>query len=315
MTDPGGFTVVGETLIDLIARPGLAEPARHLGGSPANVAVGLARLGKTAHLVTQTGSDAFGEFARARLAAEGVRVIEAGPDAPASTALATLDDHGRAEYTLNVRWNVTRIPVPADSAAVHVGSLGLILEPGSQEVMHLLAGRLRRGHWLVSLDPNIRADLLGARSAARSRLRRAAALAHIVKLSDEDLDFLFPGSEPHHVRDLLLRGPRRTMLVVVTLGSAGALAATERHQVHVPAFKVPVADTVGAGDAFMSSLLAGLAEENVHSPGGLTELAAAGPEPIGRLVARASAAAAITCGRTGANPPTATELAEFLASH
>jgi fructokinase len=332
-TDPGGaseaqpagggdcLAVVGETLVDLMPAAEPGAPIPHLGGSPANVAVGLARLGRPACLVTQTGSDAHGRFARARLAAEGVRVLEAGPGGPASTARVTLDDHGRARYTFDVRWEITGAQLPAGCAAVHVGSLGLVLEPGCAEVMRLLTGAA--GHRLVSLDPNIRADLLADPAAGRQHIRRAAGLADVVKLSDEDLDFLFPGAKPRQAGDLLLGDARtgdartgdarRTRLVVVTMGGDGAFAAAAGCRVDVPAFGVAVADTVGAGDAFMSGLLAGLAGLRMLSAQGLAALGAA-PERVRRLVAQAAAAAAITCGRTGADPPDAAELREFLAA-
>ncbi len=316
----GCLAVVGETLVDLIPAAGHGEPIAHLGGSPANVAVGLARLGQRACLITQTGSDAHGRFAQARLGAEGVRVIEAGPDGPASTALVTLDDHGSARYTFGIRWEITGVQVPAGCAAVHAGSLGLVLEPGCHEVMRLLTAAAR-GDRLISLDPNIRADLLADPAAARENVRRAAGLAHVVKLSDEDLDFLFPGAKPRQAGDLLLGdspsaahkpgGPRRTRLVVVTRGGEGAFAATGQCRVGVPAFHVPVADTVGAGDAFMSGLLAGLAGLRMLSTQDLAALGAAGPGTVHGLVTQAAAAAAITCGRSGANPPTAAELREF----
>jgi fructokinase len=240
LTDPGGsdpagtddcLTVVGETLVDLIPDSAHSEYVAHLGGSPANVAVGLARLGQPTFLITQTGSDAHGRFARARLAEEDVRVIEAGPDGPASTALVTLDDHGRARYKFDVRWEINGVHVPAACAAVHVGSLGLVLEPGCAEVMRLLTAAGGRTGRLVSLDPNIRADMLPDPEAARQNIRRAAGLADVVKLSDEDLDLLFPGAKPRQAGDLLLGdpmrgGPGRTQLVVVTLGGGGALAPT-----------------------------------------------------------------------------------------
>jgi len=333
LTDPGGsdpigaddcLTVVGETLVDLLPDSVRGGHVAHLGGSPANVAVGLARLGQPTCLVTQTGSDAHGRFARARLAAEGVRVIEAGLDGPASTALVTLDEHGVARYTFDVRWEITDVHVPAESAAIHVGSLGLVLQPGAAEVMRLLTAAASRTGRLVSLDPNIRADLLTDPAAARRNIRRAAGLAHVVKLSDEDIDFLFPGAKPRQAGDLLLGdeppgddlpgGPRRTQLVVITSGGEGAFAATGRWRVDVPAFDVPVVDTVGAGDAFMSGLLAGLAELRMLSAQGVAALGAGAPDTVRGLVTQAAAAAAITCGRTGADPPNATELRDFLSS-
>jgi fructokinase len=328
VTDPGGsdpagadycLAVVGETLVDLIPDSAHSEYVAHLGGSPANVAVGLARLGQQTFLITQIGSDAHGRFAHTRLAAEGVRVIEAGPDGPSSTALVTLDDHGRARYEFDVRWEVTGVHVPAACAAVHVGSLGLVLEPGCAEVMRLLTAAVGRTGRLVSLDPNIRADLLPDPEAARQNIRRAAGLADVVKLSDEDLDLLFPGAKPRQAGDLLLGdpmpgGPRRTQLVVVTMGGEGAFAATGRCRVDVPAFDVPVVDTVGAGDAFMSGLLAGLAELRMLSAQDLAVLGADSPDTVRGLVTQAAAAAAITCARTGADPPNAAELRDFLSS-
>jgi fructokinase len=308
----GRIAVIGETLVDLIASDDRARPAQHLGGSPANVAVGLARLAQPACLITQIGSDHLGQFAHSRLSAEGVHVIRAGPDAPTSTALATLGAQGQATYTFSVGWDIAGARIPAGTTALHVGSLGLLLEPGAHHLWRLLCEQVR-GSQLISMDPNIRADLLTDATAARKTLRWIAGLAHIVKLSDEDLEFLFPGSDPAGAGDILLGAPGRTALAIVTRGSKGALAFTGRHRLDIPAFEVPLADTVGAGDAFMAALLAGLAERNLLSPASLTDFAYAGPGPIRLIAEQASAAAAITCSRTGATPPSAAELRHFLA--
>ncbi len=309
------ITVVGESLVDVVIRPDSDEPAVHPGGSPANVAVALSRLDQRAALITQIGADPNGELLREHLARNGVEVVLAGPtNVPTSRALARLDPDGAATYEFELGWDVRGLRLVEGSAALHVGSLGLMLGPGDREVLHLVETVSHRGDVVVSYDPNFRSSVTSNRSQSAARAARVARAAHILKLSDEDLAFLFPATTAEQLATHLLHGGTgRTLLVVVTSGAEGALVATRRSCLSVAAVPVSVVDTVGAGDAFMAALLAGLAEGGTLSPNGLTECAAR-PEVLHRVVGQAAAAAALTCTRAGADPPTREELRRFSAT-
>lgn len=305
-------TVVGEALVDLVLGPDDDVPRAHPGGGPANIAVGLARLGHQSTLLTSLGDDDHGRLVREHLTGNGVDVVDVGaPGSPTSTALARLDARGVATYEFDLAWDVRDLAVADGSAALHVGSLGLALEPGDTAVLELTRRTSGAGDVLVSYDPNARPSLTPDRTAAAQRVLEVAALAHLVKCSDEDLEFLFPGTAPEDFADRLL-GLGAVRLVVVTLGGDGVFVATAGGSLRLPPYAVDVVDTVGAGDSFMSGLLDGLARAGALSPAAFAELTDDGPEPVEPLARRAAAVAAITCSRAGANPPRPEEVEEFL---
>ncbi len=308
------ITVVGESLVDVVARTGHDEVTVHPGGSPANVAVALSRLGQRTALVTQIGADDYGALVRAHLESNGVDVILAGPAGqPTSRALATLDAHGAASYEFDLSWDVRGLRLAEDSTAMHIGSLGVMLAPGGEQVLRLAESACRGGDVVISYDPNARPSVTPDRRAVAAVVERAAACAHIVKMSDEDLAFLFPGTTPVQLAERLFDGDRPTQLLVVTMGRDGAMAVTRNFRFAVPAVPVVVLDTVGAGDTFTAALLAGLADVGLLSRVVLTARVAGEPGPLRDVVGQALAAAALTCSRPGADPPTAGELRGFLA--
>jgi fructokinase len=308
------ITVVGESLVDVVARSGYGGLTFHPGGSPANVAVALSRLGQPVALVTQIGADDYGTLIRAHLEGSGVEVILAGPEGrPTSRAMATLDAQGAASYEFDLNWDVRELRLAEGSAAVHIGSLGVTLAPGGQQVLALAESACRRGDVVTSYDPNARPSVTPDHRAVAATAERAAACAHIVKMSDEDLAFLFPGTTPTQLAARLLGGGRPTQLLVVTKGRDGAEVATRRSRFSVPAIPVAAVDTVGAGDAFTAALLAGLADSGMLSPDALTVRVAREQDLLRGVVRQALAAAALTCTRPGADPPTAAELRRFLA--
>ncbi len=308
------ITVVGESLVDLVVKSGSDELAAHPGGSPANVAVGLSRLGQRTALVTQIGADGYGALVRAHLESNGVQVVLAGPtDAPTSQALARLDSSGAATYQFKLNWDVRDLRIVQGSAALHVGSLGLVLAPGDKQVLRLVESVSAQGNVVTSYDPNVRPSVTTDRDAAAATAERVAASAHIVKMSDEDAAFLFPHMDLDHLTTrLLTAGTRVTQLLIVTSGRRGAIVTTRDARLSLPAVPVTVVDTLGAGDAFMAALLAGLAGFQLLSPQALAESVRAGREVLGYIVDRALAAAALTCTRPGADPPTTEELDAFL---
>lgn len=313
MSDAAVITVVGESLVDVIVRGGSGGPAVHPGGSPANVAVALSRLGQRTALVTQIGADGNGALIRAHLERNGVQVVLAGPaTAPTSRATARLDSHGAASYQFELNWDVRDLRLAAGSTALHVGSLGVMLAPGGQQVLRLVESVSRRGDVVTSYDPNVRPSVTPSARQVAARAGQAAAAAHIVKMSDEDLAFLFPGATAEQLAARLLNAGA-TQLLLVTRGRHGAVAVTRKSSFSAAAVPVAVVDTVGAGDAFMAALLAGLAQFGLLSPKALAEAVTTRQDALREIVDQALAAAALTCARPGADPPTAQELAAFRA--
>jgi fructokinase len=308
------ITVVGESLVDVVARTGHDELTVHPGGSPANVAVALSRLGQRTALVTQIGADDYGALIRTHLESNGVDMILAGPvGQPTSRALATLDARGSASYEFDLSWDVRGLRLAEESIALHIGSLGVVLAPGGEQVLRLAESACRGGDVVTSYDPNARPSVTPDRRAVAAVVERAAACAHIVKMSDEDLAFLFPGTSPARLAERWLGADRPTQLLVVTKGRDGATVVTRSARFAVPAVPVVVVDTVGAGDTFTAALLAGLADASVLSREVLAARVAGEPGLLHDIVGQALAAAALTCTRPGADPPTAGELRSFLA--
>ncbi|MGW5362755.1 carbohydrate kinase family protein [Actinopolymorpha pittospori] len=312
------ITVIGEALVDLVGEGGTfqAKP----GGSPFNVAVGLARLDVPSALLARLSGDSFGAQLRRHLDDNDVSTRYAvSASEPTTLAFALLDEHGTASYefyvtgTADWQWTARELPdpLPAEVTAVHTGSLALALEPGASVLEEFLAREHKRGQVTISLDPNIRPLLSPDRAATRERVETQLTRAHLVKVSAEDLGWLHPGEAVDDVvRRWCARGPA---LVVVTLGADGAFAVgPEQARVDVGAPVVPVADTVGAGDAFTAALLAGLHEHDL-----LAGLRRPRPEVISedvlhQVLTRSATAAALTCTRPGADPPTTRELADLI---
>ncbi|WP_042373833.1 PfkB family carbohydrate kinase [Streptacidiphilus neutrinimicus] len=311
------YLVIGESVADIVRAPGVPDVA-HPGGSPANVAYGLARLGHDVALLTQLGDDAMGGLIRARLVAAGVRLLDDGQsDVRTPTAVVSLDTEGRASYTFDIAWTLRPVTPRAEEVRhVHLGSIGAAAAPGAAAALAI--AEALRGRATVSYDPNVRPALMGERSAALAQAERCVAAADVVKASDEDLAWLCPGEpEAAVTRRWLGMG---VALVLVTRGAAGAAAYTAAHTVTAPAAAVTVVDTVGAGDAFMAAVLDALDSLHALAPEHERTERDARRERLARLTApeltellrRATAAAAVTVSRAGANPPDAAELRRAL---
>ncbi|MFJ1801544.1 carbohydrate kinase [Streptomyces sp. NPDC088180] len=308
MLDHSELLVVGECVADIVRLPDEA-PRVHPGGSPANVAYGLARLGHRAVLLTQLGPDGNGRLIREHLASGGVDVRTDGSTAPTPSAAVTLDGAGQASYAFDVSWTLAPVAVEPAPVHVHTGSIGAVAEPGSATVLDLV--RAARATATVSYDPNVRPALMGDHAAAVRRVEECVGLSDLVKASDEDLEWLYPGEEPERVAARWLeRGPA---VVLVTRGGAGALAVLPGGRITVGAPPVDVVDTVGAGDAFMSGTLHALAAHGLLGPGGRDRLHAVDRDVVADVLCHAVASAAVTVSRAGANPPGADELREALA--
>lgn len=294
MTAAGTVLVVGEALTDII--DGGAVVREVPGGSPANVALGLSRLGVPTELLTALGDDARGRAIADRLETAGVSVLaECWSLEATSTAEATLRPDGSAEYVFRIEWRLPDEVSASTAVHIHVGSIATFLAPGADQVEALLEAR--RPGTTVSYDPNIRPALVGDPDAARSRFERLCRSCDVVKLSDEDAGFLYPGRAPEEVAELI---GQVVPIVVVTLGAEGSLLRHGGVTTRVPATATTVADTVGAGDSYTAALLWSLLGE--------PEWPAVDPIAVERAAQAASRAAAITVSRVGAEPPTTTDL-------
>ena len=311
---PGVVAVVGEALVDFVpaGRPGLFEAAP--GGSPANVAVGLARLGVPVRLLARIADDLLGHRIRTHLAGNGVDLTFAVRAAePSSLAIVAVGGGGVVEYDFRVQgtadwqWRDQELDGVLDGGvvAVHSGSLALTMAPGADPLQRLLA----RAHqaMTVSYDPNCRPLLMGSADAVRGRIEALVGLADVVKASADDLAWLLPGRPPEQVAEAwLARGPS---IVAVTLGPAGVVvAARQAGLVRRPGRAVEVADTVGAGDAFTSALLAGLHRRGLLGADRRADLRAVDAATLAELADEAVVAASITCTRHGADPPSSADL-------
>jgi fructokinase len=303
--------VIGEALVDIVSGPG-QPPVEHPGGSPANVALGLARLDHETRLLTRIGDDSRGQVVLRHLRASGVQ-LEPGSitESPTSTAAAILDRAGLATYEFDLEWTLPPDASIGDAKAVHTGSIAATLAPGGDEVVRLVQSAAGRA--VVSYDPNARPNLMGTPEEALARMTEIVAVADVVKVSDEDLAWLAPGVDPIEVaQDWRSKGPS---IVVVTRGLHGATGVVSRGAVNVPAPKIAVSDTVGAGDALMAGLLDALANADLLTVNTLPDLGRADPDDLAPLLFSAVAVAAMTCMRPGADPPTRAELNSWLGAH
>jgi fructokinase len=300
----GPFVVVGESLVDIV-QPAGGEPVAAPGGSPLNVAVGLARLEVDTVLVTQLGDDEHGRLLAQHATGSAVRLSGSAVAAGrrTSTATARLDDDHVASYEFDLAWELERHRLPEGAVGLHVGSLSAVLRPGRDAVLDLL--RQAEGRF-VSYDPNVRPAFVTDPARTWRDVAEVAACARLVKCSEEDLAALRPGEQEPAVIAVLLAGAA-TELVVVTRGGRGATAYRDGLRVDVPGAPSTVVDTVGAGDSFMAALLAVLSDwELLTLDDG--SLAALGEHRLALLLEGAAQAAAVTCSRRGANPPTRREL-------
>lgn len=288
--------VVGEALIDVIRVGNTSR--EHPGGSPANVALGLARLGTATSFLTALGRDARGSLIAERLEDVGVTLLpESWSLARTSSATASIAADGSATYQFGITWQLPeQVDIPP-VRHVHIGSISAFLEPGCDTVEQLVQ-RLRPGA-TVSFDPNIRADLVGDHADAVARFERLARLADVVKLSDEDAFFLYPDLTPDEAaRAIASTGA----LVAITKGAAGSVLTAGEALTNVEPIPIRVVDTVGAGDSYMAALLSWLLNSGVHS---IRDHSQADLASAGEFAARA---AAVTVSRAGAEPPTLAEL-------
>ncbi|SEE35895.1 fructokinase [Arthrobacter alpinus] len=290
--------VVGESLTDVvISSDGTSE---HPGGSPANVAYGLGRLGAATGLLTALGNDDRGAAIEAHLRSVGVTLLPGSYSQDrTSSATATRAEDGSASYDFEVVWDLAPVAPASIPKVLHTGSIATFLEPGADAVKTLL--QQYRHDCTITYDPNIRPALLGSHTEALSTFEELIDLTDIVKLSDEDATWLYPRKDLDEISTHLLG--LGAGLAVITQGSQGSLLATPETRLTIPSVESVVADTIGAGDSYMAALIMGLLSL------GTDGLAPAVLDQMGRT---ATMAAAITVRRPGANPPTAEELRDHM---
>ena len=301
------IAVSGEALIDLVVRPGGQVDAR-LGGGPYNAARTLSRLGAETTFLERLADDGFGRQLRERLAADGVTLGVPEPTAkPTTLAIAALDLAGAASYRFylegtsaaDLGYEMLRKSLPPDVTAVHVGSLGLLMEPIGGAVERLVLTDVPAAA-LVLLDPNCRPAAVADHDEYRRRIAQVARRADIVKASVEDLGYLHPGVPAATAARALLDAG--AALVLVTDGPRPARAFLPDAVLDEAVPQVTVVDTIGAGDAFGGGFLAWW---TAH---GLGQADLRRGDLVGQALKVATAAAALACTRPGADPPTLAEL-------
>ena len=306
------FAVIGEALIDLVD-PGNGTPcAAHPGGSPLNVAVGLARLGQPVAFVGRFSRDPFGTVLRNHASRSGVDLtLAVVGNEPSTIALLDIKD-GIARYefsvdgTVDFQWADSELEyLPPSVGWVHFGSLTSWTPPGDEVVLRRVAAARASGDVVVSYDPNVRPQLQPNAAIARDQVEHSLRHAHVAKASFDDLQYLYPGEAPAKVAKRWLEvGPE---IVIVTRGGDGSTAFTAGSApVERPAYPTPAIDTVGAGDAFTSGLLDGLARRGLTSVARLSELH--DPETLAAVIDDAAIVAGLTTTRPGADPPRRAEV-------
>lgn len=305
------FLVCGEALMDVFAvgdsPTGVNLDAR-VGGSPFNVAVGLARLAQPVAFLGAVSRGFLGERLMRALKAEGVNLAHvARSDAPTTLGLVGLDEKGVPSYSFYGDGAADRQLLPealptAAFRALHFGSYTTVVEPTASTLRTLV--QREHGKTLISYDPNVRLNVQPDVALWREHLQWMLPRTDLLKISDEDLGLLMPGRTiESFAAEALAQGVK---LAVVTRGGEGATAWTAaKTHASVPTPKVTVIDTVGAGDTFQAALLTWLAEHDSVSPAALAGLSAA---PLKDALHFAAQAAAITCSRRGADMPRRAEL-------
>jgi fructokinase len=307
------FTVIGEALVDLVEDPAGGGQREAPGGSPFNVAIGLARLGNRTSLMARLSEDRYGLLLRSTAAAEGID-LRAAPRAAerATVATATVDAAGQVTYefdmdgTADWQWTAAELrALNPGTELLHFGSIASWTPPGDARIAGLVGALRARDGMLISYDPNIRPAVFGGRDRGIETVERSVRDAHVVKASREDVEWLYPATDP---ADVAARWNRLgAKLVVVTDGPDGATAYRgTRAPLHRPGRRVTVVDTIGAGDAFTAGLLTGLARRRLHRNHRLDGIA---DGALADVIDEAVLVSAITCERDGADPPRLDDLA------
>ncbi|WP_218220975.1 carbohydrate kinase [Nesterenkonia sp. Act20] len=334
------LAVIGECLVDVVQSE-TSAPKAHVGGSPFNVAVGLARLEHEVVFAGRRGDDEYGRMIARSLRAQGITALLEADASPTSVARATLDPTGQASYEFTLDWTLpsadeleakfcTLASQSGQSGTategqhsqnqdsqnqdsgplehLHAGSIGAMLQPGAETVKNVIDRAYAVA--TVSYDPNYRPTLVPNRDEARRQAEEFISRADIIQASTDDLDLLYPERSHRETMDAWLQmGPS---LVTVTRGPSGAMGLTRAGFAEQEAFSVEVADTVGAGDSFMAATLSTLRGMNLLGAARRPALREITTDQLSTVLRTAARAAAINSSRFGAQPPTADELDHAL---
>ena len=294
--------VAGEVLIDLI--PDGSERKPIVGGGPANTAKALSKIGIDTQFIDGISSDEYGQMAKEELVESGVKLDYVKySDKPTCLAIISLSDSGSASYefvienTATFDFTSTWLPNPQTERPVllHIGTLATVIEPGAS-VLFEWAQSVAKVAPIV-FDPNIRPAVMNDREQYVKQVERWVSVSSAVKVSDEDLKWLYPTLEIDQVvNNWLAKGPS---LIVVTYGDKGLAGYRQGKKVSVDAVKVKVADTVGAGDTVGAILVEAIVKDGLDALNGVR---------LEMVLKRAAKAAATTVSRSGANPPTLKEI-------
>ncbi|MFE0021361.1 carbohydrate kinase [Amycolatopsis sp. NPDC059021] len=312
------IVVGGEALVDLVPGApldstvdgGLRALLPRLGGGPYNVALAAGRLGVPVQFLSRVSTDRFGGALIDRLHASsvGTNLVQRG-DEPTTLAVVALDERGSAHYTFYTEGTADRLvtdpgPLPDDVTALSLGTLGMVLEPGASAYEAMLRREAARGV-LTVLDPNIREALIADPAAYRARFASWLPDVRLLKISDDDAAWLAEGADPIAAAKTWVESG--VDAVVLTRGADGLVVITDAGELaHVPSRRVDVVDTIGAGDTVQGALVAWL-----HSRG-VTQLRGLGAGEWHEALGFAAKAASITVSRSGAEPPTAEEMASTV---
>lgn len=300
--------VAGEVLIDLITQGGKTKTKAIVGGGPANTSVALARLGVATFFIDGMSTDAYGQRAKAELQSAGVKLdyVEFS-DKPMCLADVTLDSSGSATYDFLIDGTATFdfrrewLPTPSakEPAVLYLGTLAALVEPGASALFDWAKDVSEYAP--IVYDPNVRSSVVSDRSVYQASVAKWASISKVIKVSQDDMEWLYPGESFETVADRWLM--TAVELVVLTAGAEGLRARTRLGEVSVPGIRIDVVDTVGAGDTVGAILVEAIAKVGLESLQG---------SELRRVLMRAATAAAITCSRPGANPPTSQDLDDFM---
>lgn len=307
-TEKKNVLCVGEALIDVVTRGN--RSSEHVGGSPLNVAVSLARLGHPTSIASWWGNDQHGHTIERTVAEQGIHVVDGSNRAErTSIAKVRIDEEGRATYDFDLLWEVPKLPAPSDVAHLHVGSIAATLEPGALDVYAAVKRMAIQG--TVSYDPNIRPSIM--KRPAKKRVEQLVAHCDLVKVSDEDITWLYPNTPVEEVmRQWAAMGPA---LIVVTRGPWGSYArlAGDRDMLVIDALNVELVDTVGAGDSFMGGLLSGLLDAGLlGSAQAKSELRRVRWHDVQPALHRAVVTSGLTVSHQGAHAPAREDVENVL---
>ena len=296
--------VCGEALIDLIPRG--EQKVAIVGGGPANTAKALARLGFDSYFIDGISTDSFGGMIKDQLLHDGVNLKYAHySDKQTCTADVSLDKAGVASYVFTIDGTATFdftndwLPDPAQIKPVvlQIGTLATIVQPAA-DVLLEWAKRVAKVAPLV-FDPNVRSSVLPDRPKYQEAIAKWAAISEVIKVSEDDLAWLYPEQDQIAIAEEWIKGG--STLVIITKGSYGIIGVTKDDVVSVPGVKIEVVDTVGAGDTVGAIVVEAIVERGLKVITG---------DVLREVLVRATKAAAVTCSRAGANPPTRAEIVE-----